>query len=376
MKEKRIEILDSFRFLAIISVIFYHYTYRWTIPASYKNLYPYGTYYGNIFEYGRMGVQFFFIISGFVISYTLENTSGLSTFFKNRFIRLFPPILLWSVITYSVFIIFDTNLILPDSHFLKNFLPSLTFIKPEIWSLILNHSFSWLNGSYWSLWVEVQFYIIASLLFFMNREKFFRNLLLVTIIISLANYLVNHFSQKNSNTHFFLLASQVNELFNISYYICYFSLGAIFHYLYKRSAIRLTAFTSLCMAVIFLYQFYACVTFQARILYIIMIALFVLMIYKRQYLFFLENPLFRRIGVISYSVYLAHENIGILLINKFGGYLGKWSPISLFIVLILIILLAELSYRFIEQKTARILKRLLFKPKKTAPSIIPDAGFY
>jgi peptidoglycan/LPS O-acetylase OafA/YrhL len=105
-------------------------------------------------------------------------------------------------------------------------------------------------------------------------------------------------------------------------------------------------------------------TFSLRPSFILMIVLFVLMIYKRHYLSFLEHPLFMRIGVISYSVYLAHENIGVLLINKYGGYLGRWNPLSALIVIVLIVVLAELSYRFVEKKTARLLKRLLFKDKR------------
>ncbi|HTI08974.1 MAG TPA: hypothetical protein VL832_10470, partial [Puia sp.] len=87
-----------------------------------------------------------------------------------------------------------------------------------------------------------------------------------------------------------------------------------------------------------------------------------LMIYKRQYLFFLNISLFKRIGVISYSIYLIHEVIGTLLINKYGAYLGRWAPLSLVITMVLIIIFAEGSYRFYEKRTSRWLKKSLFKP--------------
>lgn len=365
MKKNRIEILDSFRFLAIVSVILYHYTYRWTIPPGDRNLYPYHNFYGNLFKYGNYGVHFFFIISGFVISYTLGNTNQFFSFWKNRFIRLFPPMLLWSVITYLVCIALDTDHLFPNSHQIKNFLPGLTFILPEIWTRILHIRFDWLNGSYWSLWVEVQFYFISSVLYYLNKDKFFRNILLLTVLLTVANYITLHFSGDNSGNHlaesssFFPGWTAINGHLNISYFICYFTTGVIFHHLYKRVTIPLKSLTSVCAMYIFSYQLYAGGTLAAGVLYLSMIALFAIMIYRRNYLSFLDLPLFRRIGVISYSIYLAHENTGVLLINKYGGYLGKWSPLSVLLVLILIVILAELSYRFLEQKTAILLKMLL-----------------
>ncbi|HTD39422.1 MAG TPA: acyltransferase family protein, partial [Mucilaginibacter sp.] len=85
MNKHRIELLDSFRFIAILSVMLFHFTYSWTARD------PYGKFFLHIFHYGYLGVQFFFMISGFVISYTLENTPNLLSFYKNRFSRLFPP---------------------------------------------------------------------------------------------------------------------------------------------------------------------------------------------------------------------------------------------------------------------------------------------
>ena len=51
MKEQsRVSLLDSFRFLAILMVIFYHYYSRWTMPISKLKLYDYD-YSFDIFKY-------------------------------------------------------------------------------------------------------------------------------------------------------------------------------------------------------------------------------------------------------------------------------------------------------------------------------------
>jgi len=53
-----------------------------------------------------------------------------------------------------------------------------------------------------------------------------------------------------------------------------------------------------------------------------MFTLFLLMIYRKKYLLFLEKPFLSWIGVVSYSIYLIHEDIGVLLINKYGKYMA------------------------------------------------------
>ena len=51
-------------------------------------------------------------------------------------------------------------------HKISNLLPGLSFISPDCWNLVIHRNFFWINGSYWSLWVEVQFYLLASLVYF------------------------------------------------------------------------------------------------------------------------------------------------------------------------------------------------------------------
>lgn len=364
MEQKRIKMLDSFRFLAIISVIFFHYTYSWTLPHSDHNLYPYGNFYGSTFKYGYLGVEFFFIISGFVISYTLENTAGAGAFLKNRFIRLFPPIVCWSVVTYLTFLLLDSNNVFPNAHKLKNLLFSLTFINPEIGTAVFKYRFDWLNGSYWSLWVEVQFYFLAAILFYLSKKTFLRNMLALSLLLFLFNFIPEHFLQPihinqvpATMVGFFYNARYVNSLFNLTHYICFFAAGVVFHHLFKGG--RLNFITIFLSGFILIGQLYNSFALGEKLIFLIMLLLFAVMIYKRKLLFFLDNPLLIRIGMISYSVYLAHEDIGILLINKYGGYLGRWSPISPILDCAFVILAAELSYRFIEQRAGRMLKRWL-----------------
>ena len=365
MTRHRIELLDSFRFIAIMAVLFYHFT---NLRVA---LYPYGNSFHDIFKYGYLGVNFFFMISGFVISYTLENTPSLAAFYRNRFSRLFPAMLLCTAITFLVISFLDDQYLFKNAHDIKNFIPSLTFINPSLWKLATGVDFHWINGSYWSLWVEVQFYIIASGLYFISKKYFFRNMLLVGLVISFIKYIpiffLNNYAaycEIHSLSNFFSGWRYGNEVFNLTFYITWFIAGAVFHELYKGTVIKqnrfpalLTIITLLCLVhdwkVFFAPSFY--VTMVALL---IMVVLFLLMIYRSRYLFFLKIAFVSRIGIISYSMYLIHEDIGLLLINKYGKYLHSWGILSPFIIIIITICFAELSYRFYEKKAARFIKGL------------------
>src|SRR3990172_280603 len=93
---KRIKYLDGFRGLAIILVILYHSFARW------PEIVPYGDQFSNFFLFhsGWIGVQLFFLISGFVILMTLDKSIGFKNFITKRWLRLFPAILIATILIY------------------------------------------------------------------------------------------------------------------------------------------------------------------------------------------------------------------------------------------------------------------------------------
>ena len=364
MPDHRIKILDGFRALAIISVLIYHLTNPWVTK------YPHHDFFLHIFKYGYLGVHFFFIISGFVICYTLENTPNLISFYRNRFARLFPAMLLCTFLIFVIIHFLDNKRQFEDAHQLKNILPGLTFTNPQLWTVITGTNYHWINGSFWSIWVEIQFYIIASGVYFANKKRFHRNFFLAGIIIFILKYipieLLNRYSGSLSNetNHMMEIWRRGDEIFNITFYISWFLCGSALYYLYPGFGKK-----GMFFSIIYLIISLVCLTKdvsnffsgQSAIMMIgslIIVLLFLLMIYYDHPLTIFKNPFLCRIGVISYSTYLIHEQIGILLINKYEKYLGNFSGLTPFLVICIIICFSELSYGFYESKASKILKNI------------------
>lgn len=82
-------ILDGLRGIAALAVVVFHFM-EWAFEPG-----------KNFIAHGFLAVDFFFCLSGFVIAYAYDNrieALGIKTFFKLRFIRLHPLVLLGSVL--------------------------------------------------------------------------------------------------------------------------------------------------------------------------------------------------------------------------------------------------------------------------------------
>lgn len=166
---KHVELLDYLRAIAILSVLFFH-TFGstfgdWNLPwngwirdfsvsSSFLYFMP--------FSFGQIGVPIFFVVSGFCIhlSFQQQGQKWIS-FFIRRFFRVYPA--------YFVAVIFFA--ILNTTHALP------LFHNRGDWPEVLSHLFlihNWfpqmfvgINGSFWTLAVEMQLYLIYPALIFL-----------------------------------------------------------------------------------------------------------------------------------------------------------------------------------------------------------------
>ena len=175
-KNNRLAYLDGLRAIAILGVVSFHYYIHVPMISEVS----YGNSVGDLFfiRYGNFGVMLFFSISGFVITLTLDSSRSLIHFYSKRFSRLFPTMLICSTLTYIASLVLP----IPPALTAYNFLPSLTFLDPRLFNFIFRTTqFEWMDGVYWSLFTEIRFYLIVSLVYFYCKNNFFRNLLYISL---------------------------------------------------------------------------------------------------------------------------------------------------------------------------------------------------
>jgi peptidoglycan/LPS O-acetylase OafA/YrhL len=158
--------IDGLRGFAILLVVLFHYGARW------PDLYPYQDSYANNFivRHGFLGVELFFMISGYVIFMTLDNSRSLLQFLHKRWARLFPAMAIATMLILASAPLFpERPRGMPQ---LSDALPGLAFIDPYWLSILFKTRFNDIEASFWSLYVEVRFYILfGCLYFYIGRGK-------------------------------------------------------------------------------------------------------------------------------------------------------------------------------------------------------------
>ncbi|MDV6375346.1 acyltransferase family protein [Deinococcus arenicola] len=196
----RIYILDVARFLAALLVVFYHYT-------------AFGVPYTGVTEphvavfarYGYLGVDLFFMISGFVV---LMSSVGRTPaqFVQSRFVRIVPMFISACLITYTYLSLTrETDLLVSFKDFLLNL--SLVSLTPAMYLIDMRH----IDGSYWTLIYETIFYVLIWSMLVLGWVKHVRPLLLAWLTLAAMNTL---FDLGALNKFFTLvLASEYAPLF-------------------------------------------------------------------------------------------------------------------------------------------------------------------
>ena len=156
---KRLELLDYSRFFAAIIVVLYHYTFNGIANGKIASL----EHIDSLIEftkYGYVGVELFFMISGFVIFNSAKNRTP-SQFAISRALRLYPSY--WFAVFFtSIFALYwggDLMSVYPIQ-IIANF------------TLLQNYlNIGHVDGVYWTLVYEIAFYALVFFLLILGLQN-------------------------------------------------------------------------------------------------------------------------------------------------------------------------------------------------------------
>lgn len=175
--KQHFHILDGLRGIAALAVVIFHFM-EWVFPDISQ----------NFIGHGFLAVDFFFCLSGFVIGYAYDDRigkMGVIEFFKSRFIRLHPLIILGSVLGLIGFLLDPfaaQSALYSTGKIILVFLCSIFLIPFPVMEERAFNLFSF-NAPAWSLfWEYVANIFYAFILYRIGR----RNLLLLTVLSAAA----------------------------------------------------------------------------------------------------------------------------------------------------------------------------------------------
>jgi peptidoglycan/LPS O-acetylase OafA/YrhL len=146
-------------------------------------------------------------------------------------------------------------------------------------------------------------------------------------------------------------------IFNLSKFILWFLEGVIINFLYLN---KKNFKNNILLIFIFFIQILISMDIVIFFFVLISIAVFYTFLYFPKMLNFLTKPVIQKIGIASYSIYLIHENIGILIINKFSIFFGKFNWVIPIILIAFFSIFGILSFKYLERPFGKRLKLYFF----------------
>ncbi|HEC2172892.1 TPA: acetyltransferase [Staphylococcus delphini] len=339
--------LDGIRAVAVIAIIIYHLNPQWLWG-------------------GFLGVDTFFVISGYLITSLLlteyHNTGKieLTSFWLRRVKRLIPAVL------FLVMGVLVLTLIFMPTEIQKVRADSIAaiFYVSNWWYIMQNVDYFEQFAvqplkHLWSLAIEEQFYLVfpivlLSLLSFIRRLKSIRIIFLILLVISMITMMVLYVPNENVARVYFGTDTRIQTLL----------MGVLLALVWPPFQLKAKVNRKMRMmidtaGVVGLAILFICFKFVSEtnsILYyggFFLISAVTLLVIASSvhpsgyFAKFLGNKVFTFIGSRSYSLYLWHYPIIVLIHHQFVQ--GQIPPLVYVVEILLMVLMAEFSYKFIEQ---------------------------
>jgi peptidoglycan/LPS O-acetylase OafA/YrhL len=336
--------LDILRFLAALAVLLYHYTFGATRVYGGPEFSM-----DKILRYGYLGVDAFFMISGYVVLLSSMHKTP-KYFLISRVVRLYPAFWICCLLTFII--LYFGKISGPG-------VPSVNF-KLLAYNLTMLQGFFGkpdLNGVFWTLTYEIGFYFIILLI---AAFKLWKNLLLIMLLWLGYTFIAG--PHTSSNAFYFLLFPK---------HSCSFIAGMLFYLMRIKYAPAWKIYPLLVFCFILsikhdivimqdMNDYYHDPNAYRSYIMIFTVSAF--------YLFFwlsaqgkLSSPKLKftaQLGVLTYPLYLLH-GFGVGAFMIWGNQVNKY--VLLIAVSASMIFLSYLVYRYVEKKFQPVLKSFLLK---------------
>lgn len=344
--------IDGLRAVAVLSVVIFH-------------LEP------NSITGGFLGVDIFFVISGFLITNfiyceRLEQNFTFANFYARRAKRILPPLFL----LLSLVLIVGYFVSLPYDYYKIGIstLSVLVFASNMQYALRTGDYFStdsseWPLLHTWSLAVEEQYYFAFPITLFLLLKFFNHHKLLILVVLCLASFMLAEYMSRTSGLRsisYYLIITRFGELLVGSLLALLSVDGRL-----SRFQSNSLAIASLLIVVTLLYWVDDTTPFPGFIALAICLPIAVLIHSKHTIVNkFLANRLFVFTGLISYSLYLFHWPVLAYIRYVFNIHDDEYSiPFNIQIYAVTAIVFLSLgSFYFVEKP----LRRLKLKPLAVA----------
>jgi peptidoglycan/LPS O-acetylase OafA/YrhL len=289
---RRVDAIDVLRGLAAVTVVLSHYLPSRTVRMGAAVLLMPDAF-------GLYAVELFFVISGFVIFMTLERCESVGDFALLRFSRLYPAY--WTALLVMTCV---DALVLGGHVWVGGVLVNATMVQEFV-------GYPHLDDAYWSLSVELAFYVNVAWLLALGRHRRVGTIVSMWLALSCAWAVMVHDPEASHR-------DWIARLFALDY-APFFAMGVSFFDLTARGNRGLRALLiPAAIGTEFLIS-----GWEGTAVASVIAGLFFLAVTGR--LRFLTSRLTLWLGAISYSLYLIHRNLGLAAI---GWMLSRQVPVS------------------------------------------------
>ncbi|EOA03349.1 acyltransferase 3 [Herbaspirillum frisingense GSF30] len=337
---RRYHDVDILRFCAAVGVMLLHYLVRGFAQGDDYSPVFYGEV-ANFVKYNYLAVNLFFMISGFVILMSSENVTP-RVFLRSRVLRLYPAYWFCCTVSFVLTYIFINHIF------------HLTVPRYVLNMTMLNGFFGigFVDGVYWTLLVELKFYLLVLFVLFLGQMARIEWVLAAWLLLSILQI---------------FLKSELVEKYFITNFASFFIAGCLFYRISKRGVtwFRL-ALLVLTLPVGIHYELldlvrraahYTGLAYYNESVVVICTAFYLLfvVVITRRSTSATYAGVSRLLGSLSYPIYLIHLNVGLVLYNLIGNRLDKWLLLAL--VCATMIVFAYLINRYVERPLAGFMGR-------------------